>query len=532
MAQVSVIGAGAAGLATAALLARDGHSVDVFEKNAEVGGRIGRIVRDGFRFDTGPSWYLMPEVYDHFFALMGTSAAVELDLVSLDPAYTVFTDPDASTAPSVTAEAAPVSVPLGRDRVVAVFEDRESGAGRRLQAHLRSAAHAKAMAERLFLYNPFTSPLSVLDRSLLPSIPSLARLLTESLSRRAERTVSDPRLRQILQYPAVFLGTDPRRAPAIYHLMSALDLDEGVDYPMGGFRTVVDAFTRLAERAGVRIHTSAEVEAIETETTGRRRPRVTGVTWTDARSGARRTGADIVVSAADLHHTQTRLLPPALRGRSEDRWSRMVSGPGAVLVFLGVTGDLPQLPHHSLFFTPDWTENFDAIFGPRPRVPHPASLYVCRPSATDPTVAPPGCENLFALVPVPADAGLGGGGPEGSGDPLIERAADRAIAQIAEWADIPDLAERIVVRHTIGPTDFARDYNSWLGGMLGPAHTLRQSAMFRTQNASRTVDGLYFAGATTAPGVGVPMCLISAELVLKHIRGDSSPGPLPAGDGV
>ncbi|RAD67799.1 phytoene desaturase, partial [Burkholderia multivorans] len=120
----------------------------------------------------------------------------------------------------------------------------------------------------------------------------------------------------------------------------------------------------------------------------------------------------------------------------------------------------------------------------------------------------------------------------GSGAPLIERAADRAIAQIAEWADIPDLAERIVVRHTIGPTDFARDYNSWLGGMLGPAHTLRQSAMFRTQNVSRTVDGLYFAGATTAPGVGVPMCLISAELVLKHIRGDSSPGPLPAGDVV
>ncbi|SMY03166.1 NAD(P)-binding Rossmann-like domain-containing protein, partial [Brevibacterium sp. Mu109] len=143
MAQVSVIGAGGA------LLARDGHSVDVFEKNTEVGGRIGRIVRDGFRFDTGPSWYLMPAVYGHFFSLIVTSAAVELALVPLDPAYTVFTDPEASTAPSVTAEAAPVSVPRGRDRVVAAFEGRESGAGRRLQAHLRSAAHAKAMAERL-----------------------------------------------------------------------------------------------------------------------------------------------------------------------------------------------------------------------------------------------------------------------------------------------------------------------------------------------------------------------------------------------
>ncbi len=126
-------------------------------------------------------------------------------------------------------------------------------------------------------------------------------------------------------------------------------------------------------------------------------------------------------------------------------------------------------PHHSLFFTRDWEANFASIFGGEPGIPDPASIYVCKPSATDAGVAPPDHENLFVLVPIPADPSLGAGGPDGSGDVLIERTADAAIDQIAQWANIPDLRERVVVRHTIGPADFARDYNSWRGGgMLGP----------------------------------------------------------------
>jgi phytoene desaturase len=197
---------------------------------------------------------------------------------------------------------------------------------------------------------------------------------------------------------------------------------------------------------------------------------------------------------------------------------------------LGVEGTLPELPHHSLFFTDDWDANFDAVFGSSPSIPAPASTYVCRPSASDPGVAPPGHENLFILVPVPADVELGHGGSDGTGSPQIEHAADAAIDQVAAWARIPDLRERIVVRETKGPADFRDDYRSWRGGMLGPVHILSQSAMFRAQNASRRVQGLFYAGATTAPGVGVPMCLISAEIVLKHIRGDHSPGPLPEPD--
>ncbi|MCK2031052.1 phytoene desaturase family protein [Microbacterium galbinum] len=520
MSRVVVIGAGVAGLATAGLLARDGHEVLVLEKNAQVGGRAGSIERDGFRFDTGPSWYLMPEVFDHWFAMMGTSAAEQLDLVPLDPGYRVFRQPQGDAATSE------VTVPAGRDAVSRLFESREPGAASALSDYLDSAHHATSMAEKYFLYNPFTRLTTLTTGEVLRAAPRLFSLLGTRLQSFAGRRFRDPLLRQILGYPAVFLGTDPRSAPAMYHLMSALDLDEGVSYPQGGFWGVALRIEALARDAGARIVTEAEVTGIRT--TGRgRATRATGVEWTDAAGDRHVEDADIVVSGADLHHTETALLPAEQRSYPESWWTRRTSGPGAVLVMLGVRGALPELPHHSLFFTDDWDANFDAIFGSEQRIPSPASTYVCRPSATDDAVAPAGHENLFILVPVPADPDLGHGGSDGTGSATIERAADAAIDLVSTWAGIPDLRERIVVRETKGPADFRDDYHSWSGGMLGPAHILSQSAMFRAQNASKRVRGLYYAGATTAPGVGVPMCLISAEIVLKRIRGDHSAGPLP-----
>lgn len=539
MTRTVVIGGGIAGLATAALLAHEGHEVQLLEQRDRVGGRAGSLERDGFRFDTGPSWYLMPDVFDHFFQLLGTSAAEQLDLRTLDPAYRVFSEPDHDGGLPE-----PLTVPLGSDEVLKTFERVEPGSARELSTYLDSARHTTAMAEKYFLYNPFTKLQELMQPEVVRNLPKLAQLLTTPLDKYVAKRFQHPVLRQVLGYPAVFLGTNPSDAPAMYHLMSALDLSDGVQYPIGGFWELVERLEALAVDAGVRIHTGAEALKITTRDTTRTKKvgrfdavrlpagitgkdlrEVTGVKWQDKDGAGHYSVADLVVSGADLHHTETQLLGVRDRSYNHKYWQSRTSGPGAVLVMLGVKGKLPELPHHSLFFTRDWEANFSAIFGAETSIPDPASIYVCKPSATDPGVAPQGHENLFVLVPVPADTTLGSGGPEGTGDDIIERTADAAIDQIAQWASIPDLRERIVVRHTVGPQDFARDYNSWRGGMLGPAHTLRQSAMFRAQNASKRVRGLYYAGATTAPGVGVPMCLISAELVLKRIRGDHSPGP-------
>lgn len=529
MTRTIIIGAGIAGLASAALLARDGHDVLVLEKNERVGGRVACVEREGFRFDSGPSWYLMPRVFDHFFELLGTSTEEQLDLTRLHPAYKVFSEP----LPDV-ASREPLSIPLGRDLVCDAFERVEAGAGKRLEKYLDSASRASELAERYFLYNPFTKPSSLFTKDVLRELPRVADLLSVSLEKFVNRQFEDPVLRQVLGYPAVFLGTRPADAPAIYHLMSALDLDTGVQYPMGGFHHIVERLEKLAIESGARILTGAEVMCIQTEDTlrprlgARRKRRVSGVVWRERGRGEHHERADIVVSGADLHHTETRLLSAEDQSYPERWWRRRTSGPGAVIAMLGVRGKLPELPHHSLFFTADWNANFAAIFDANPHIPSPASVYVCKPSATDPTVAPAGHENLFVLIPVPADPEIGVGGSEGQGSQLVESTIDTVIDQIAEWAQIPDLRERVIVRESLGPSDFANDYHSWNGGMLGPAHILSQSAMFRAQNKSKKVQGLYYAGATTSPGIGVPMCLISAELVLKHIRADHSAKPLQA----
>jgi phytoene desaturase len=511
-----VIGGGIAGLASAALLAKEGHDVTLLEAQSTLGGRAGVWESGGFRFDTGPSWYLMPEVFDHFYKLLGTNAAAQLDLTRLDPGYRVFFESDVE----------PVDIAADRASNIALFERIEPGGGRALERYLDSAEDTYRTAVSRFLYSSFESLSPFASREILRKAGRLGRLLMQPLDRFIGGYFNDPRLRQILGYPAVFLGSSPDRTPALYHLMSHLDLADGVLYPQGGFGKVIDSIADLARAEGVQVVTGARVTAILTRAFAHKAAVATGVSYLDDSGNVVRLAADNVVSCADLHHTETELLPVGQRTYPERWWRRRVSGPGAVLVMLGVRGELPQLLHHTLFFTSDWKENFGRIFGKNKSVPSPASFYACMPSATDPTLAPPGHSNLFLLVPVPADPELGHGGIDGLGAPTIEAIADRAIAQLSDWAGIPDLAERILVRRTIGPTDFATTLNSWKGGALGPAHTLRQSAFLRGSNKSARVDGLYYAGGSTIPGIGLPMCLISAEILLKRLGSDTSAGPL------
>ncbi len=507
MSEIVIIGGGIAGLASAALLSRAGHTVTLLEKRAELGGRAGVWEKDGFRFDTGPSWYLMPEVFDHFYKLLGTSAEEQLSLVTLDPGYRVYFEGDDQ----------PLDISASRDENLDIFEGVEKGAGFALNDYLLSAQETYELAKRKFLYTTFADVRPVFTREVIAKGGRFAKLLTQPLSSFVARRFKSRKLRQVLGYPAVFLGSSPYNTPSMYHLMSHLDLADGVLYPMGGFGTVIDSIAQLARAEGATIVTSADVQRITVEN-----GTATGVEYRGENGEVLFADADVVVSGADLHFTETRLLDAEFQTYPQAYWDKHVPGPSALLLYLGVSGSLPQLEHHTLLFTKKWETGFKAIFGKETSVPTPASLYVCKPSGVDPSVAPAGSENIFVLVPIPADPTIGHGGDE-----RVEKLADLAIEQIADWTGIADLADRITVRRTVAPGDFADDLNAWRGTALGPAHTLQQSAFFRPGNKSKKVKGLFYVGGSTIPGIGLPMCLISAEILLKRLNGDVSTGPMP-----
>ena len=528
MTRTIVIGGGIAGLSAAALLAGEGHEVTLLEKNAQLGGRAGIHRESGFTFDTGPSWYLMPEVFDHLFALTG--ADNPLELIDLDPVYRIFPEPHPANdhppfpaQPPFPAEPpAPIDVPSGRERVLDLFERLEPGSRDRVASYLDSASRTYRLALDHFLYTTFSTPAGFIHPQVLSGLGELTELLSTSMQERINRTVSHPVARQILGYPAVFLGTRPETAPAMYHLMSHLDLVDGVRYPAGGMHTLITAIAARARDLGVTIRTEAEVVSLTHESGRRlpaRKPQLSEV-LARTRHGLEAFGADAVVAACDLHHLETRLLPRKLQARPASSWRRADPGMGALVLLLGVEGRLDGLAHHNLLFTSDWGKNFDAIYRER-RIPDPASIYVCAPSRTDPTLAPAGCENLFVLVPWPADASLSAHSPD------VQDCAEAAIEQIAQWTGHPDLADRLRVRRVIAPADYVRDFHAWSGTALGPANTLMQSIFLRGRVRSAKVANLFYAGAFTAPGVGLPMCVISAENVLKAFRGDRTSGPLP-----
>jgi phytoene desaturase len=516
---VVVVGGGIGGIATAGLLARDGYQVTLVEAHARLGGRAGLWEKDGFRFDTGPSWYLMPEVFDHWYKLMGTSAAEHLNLTKLDPGYRVYFEPQDGKPAEI------MDVRASREDNLRLLEEIEPGSRVSMEKYLDSAKETYEIAKEYFLYTSFQSLRTLLVPSVLKRVGTLMRLLTTPIMTFVKRHTNDPKIQKLLGYPAVFLGSSPYLAPSMFHLMSHLDLEDGVLYADGGFTRVIDSMRTIVEDHGVTILTHARVQAIATEKRSGK-AYATGVRYEDSHGVQHTLEADFVVSTTDLHHSETQLLPGELQTYPQSYWDKKVVGPSAVLLYLGVKGEVPELLHHTLFFTEDWDDNFSRIFADNPTVPDPASVYVCKPSATDSAVAPAGHTNLFVLVPMPADVSLGHGGIDGCGDKAVEAIANRAIEQISQWSGATDLAQRIVVRRSVGPADFQHDLNAWKGTALGPAHTLMQSALFRSGNVSKKVAGLYYAGSSTIPGIGLPMCLISAEVLVKRMRGDVSTRPL------
>lgn len=495
-----IIGAGYGGIALANLLGKAGYRVDVYEKNDTIGGRISAFKQDGFTFDIGPSWYLMPEVFEQYYSLFGLSATERLEPIPFSPAYKVFFE---------NGEPVVVHGDVKKDKEL--FESIEPGSGSVLEQYVATSEELYDVSVSKMLYSNFTRPSSLINTSTLGKAPRLLGKVFQSLDAYVSKNVRDQRLKQLLEYHSVFLGSSPFEAPAIYSLMSHLDFNTGVYYPKHGMLSLPKDLADIGASLDIHYHVSSPVRSIVTE-----HGIATGVTLADDSIET----ADIIVSNADLHFTETTLLNETDRTYPTRYWSKRQAGPGGLLISLGIKGQLPALQHHSLFFTDKWEENFRAIYTDK-TVPEHASFYVCNPNKTDQSLAPAGHENLFILVPLPSGVSLS--------PTETDALTNTIIASLAHHIDESELPSRIVSKLVFGPDDIAKRYNAWeYNAFGGESHILKQSILFRTRNKSKKLKNLYYVGAGTAPGIGLPMCLISAELTYKRIMGITHNRPLEA----
>ncbi len=485
-----VIGAGIGGLATAALLAKDGFAVTVLEKNDYLGGRMALLKKKGFTFDMGPSWYLMPEVFETFFQEFGHTTNDFLKLRRLSPQHRIFFND--GTFVEVTGD-------LKKD--CALFESIEPGAGEQLLRYLAASKEKYETAMQHFLYRNMDSVFDFFNLDFLKKGRELS--VFESMDSYVKKFFKSEKLQQIIEYTLVFLGGSPKNTPALYSLMSHIDFNLGVWYPEGGIYSIVQAMVKLGKEYGVTYVTDAAADEIIVKPANNGKGVVQSV-----RAGKKTYSADVVISNADYAHTESLLSEEKYVEYGEKYWQQRTLAPSAFLLYLGIKGKIPQLTHHNLFFGENWMEHFDEIFN-HPDWPVTPSVYLNKTTHADSTVAPKGHETLFILVPI------------ASGLTETEELRSQYAEFIIKYLDTHmglQLEKRIVFKEIFSVGDFAAKFNSQGGTALGLAHTLFQTSIWRPTNHSTQVQNLYYVGAGTVPGIGMPICLISAELVRQRIH--------------
>ncbi len=483
--KITIIGAGLSGLSSAALLARKGYNVTVIDNHRLPGGVARKMETKGFTFDMGPTWYLMPEVFEDYFNLFKENIHDYIQLFDLDPSYKIFFSPE---------ETHTVTRNIEDNRHL--FENLERGGGEKLDRYLEQSAYKYRVALDEFLYREYRSLSDFFNRRML--LEGTRLHVFQKLDNYVKRFFKNPLARKILEYNIVFLGCSPYKSPALYSLMSHVDMTQGVRYPRGGIYSLVDALYRLAREQGATFKFGETVKRIDIQNN-----RARGV-FTDKGFYP----CDGVLSTADYHHTETELLEEQYRNYRTSWWNKKDLAPSALLMYLGVKKKLPHLEHHNLFLSENWDNHFRDIFD-TPRWPHSPSYYVGCPSKTDATVAPKGNENLFILVPV----------APGIDDPDEVRIpfAEKILLHL-EGLIGTSFTDDLAVREIISQRDFTASNNLYRGTALGMAHTLFQTACFRPGHRNRHVSNLYYSSHYTHPGIGMPMVLISSQIVADIIE--------------
>ena len=491
-----VVGAGLGGLAAGIYLARDGWHVTVLEKNSTCGGRMNMIEQDGFRIDMGPTLLMMPEVIEAIFTACGRRMSDYLDLRRLDPAYRVrFTD------------GSHLEMRKGRDAMQAEVARLSPEDAANVPAMFAAMQRQYDNARVNFIEKPFNGLGSLMRPATMVGIAQALPLT--SVYNFVARYIRDERLRQAFTFQTLYLGISPLDCPSIYALLPYIEMEYGVWFPMGGVMSVADALARLLREMGGEIHTGTTVKRIMTEG-----HRACGVLAEDfLGSQDRFIEADAVVANVDTATAYSKLVPAGLRRKhTDEQLAAREYGCSAHLLYLGVRDLQCDFAHHEVLLPGDFEDTLSAITKRRV-VPTDPAHYVCIPTRTDPSLAPAGHDVVYVLTPAPNLGGSVGWDTEG---PRLRE----AVIDKLESAGMKGLRDKIVFERQFTPADFERQYGCYQGSAFGLSPRFFQSSYFRPQMRSEEVSGLYFAGAGTHPGGGVPIVITSGRLAAETIEAD------------
>ena len=491
------------GLAAAIRLRLMGFDVEVFEKNGQTGGRIGRLREDGFTFDTGPTLLLMTDVYRDLFTAVGRDLDKEIDLVNLDPNYQVhFGDGDS------------VRVSSSLPALIPELERIEPGVTPRFYDFMKDACLKYRLGRSEFVERDFEKATDFFGPRNLKLL--LKTKAVNNYYKSVSKYFKTEKLRQTFSFQTMYLGLSPFEAPAVYALLPYTELaEDGLWFPRGGMYELVEAITRLARELGVEINLNSPVEEIVTS----------GGKTHGVRVNGEKIGADAVLANADLPYVYRKLLPRSA-GEGDFRWKvrkqeKLLYTASSFMLYLGLDRKLDHMSHHNVYLSSRYKENFEQIFSER-RLPDDPSFYTNVPSRTDRNAAPAGMEALYVLVPTPH---LGENVDwEREGPAFKERIYDL----LEKKAGIEDIRSHVVYETIKTPQDWLSDYNLEEGAAFGLGHGIFQVGFFRPPLASKTVKGVYFVGASTRPGTGVPLVTIGAKLAAERIGRDLGGRPLAA----
>jgi len=491
-----VIGAGIGGIATAARLAKNGYDVTVLEKESTPGGRCNQIIRDGHRFDIGPTLFLMPEVWEETFASIGEKMSDHLDLKRIDPTYKVHFDDGLQL--ELTSD-------IGKMQTQLEKVDPTAFTGF-LNYIAEGSKHYKMSVEK-FVGRNFYNIFEYFSLGNLPLLFKLKALVKHYAN--VGKYFKDERLKAAFTFQNMYLGLSPYDAPATYSLLQYTELAEGVWYPMGGMYAGIQALVKIAEKLGVKFIYNAPVKRIHVNDN-----KVVSVELEDGRQYS----TDIFVGNADLPYIYKELLPDQAEAKKlEDKLYTC----STIMFYWGVDKEYKQIAHHNVFLGGDYKASFDKIFNEH-TLPEVPSFYVHAPTRTDQAAAPQGEDTLYVLVPV----GHLDARTKQDWDALVNRARETVLTRLANEKGATDLKDHIKFEIVYQPKVWQERFNLVNGSAFGLSHNFAQVGYLRPQNRHKKYKNLYFTGASTHPGTGLPIVLLSARLTTERILKEKATIPV------